>query len=87
MRRNLEICGRCRFFDDVGKTCEKSSDAIEEAMKIIEEEISASLKIPKDFFAFSDSPDDTPFEEKDIPDECAMKTEYCLDEWNKEKKS
>ena len=49
--------------------------------------VSEKLRIPKDFFFGEEDVAgqgmEDGFSEKDVPDDCEMKTEYCMDEWNK----
>ena len=82
MKRSIDICSKCEKFhhDDHRMICLASEDGLLHF-------VSEKLGIPKDFFfgeedvAGQGMEDD--FSEKDVPDDCEMKTEYCMDEWNK----
>ena len=85
MKRNIDICRKCGKFhhDDSDMMCLASEDAMDSLLHFVSE----NLGIPKDFFFGEEdvarpSVEDA-FNEKDVPDDCEMKTEYCMDEWNK----
>ena len=88
MKRKLDICRNCSCFatsKNCGDICSKSNDAFEMLFIHISNKVSAGMGIPRDFFA-SANESAKPFEEKDIPSDCAMMAEYLVSEWNNEQK-
>ena len=82
MKRNIDICRKCGKFhhDDHVTMCLASEDVLLHFMAV-------TFGIPKDFFFGEEDIArqgmEDGFNEKDVPDDCEMKTEYCMDEWNK----
>lgn len=85
MKRRIDLCHKCGKFchDDNGMKCLASDDDMVRWLHFLSE----NLAIPKDFFfdgevvATLSNKDD--FNEKDVPDDCSMKTEYLVSEWNR----
>ena len=87
MKRNIEICSRCPHFDKMNNICKKSGDEIMGVIKDFTQGVAAQFGIPHSFLSDKILETEIPFTQKSIPEECAMKTEYCLNDWNTEKKS
>lgn len=88
MKRNLEICRNCSCFVDsesIGHICKKSNDAFLILYDEITTHLSGGMWIPRDMLGMESNEKKPLFDEKDIPEECIMKAEYCLKEWNEEK--
>lgn len=83
MKRNLEICRNCScFVNSEENICKKSNDAFLILYDEITSHISGGMGIPKDMLGMELDEKKPLFDEKDIPEECIMKAEYFLKEWN-----
>lgn len=94
IKRRLEICRKCRNFceGNNGRQCLASYDGLIGMMVTLDNFVSYTFGVPKDFL-FNETEDiETDkikkdcFEKKTIPDNCDMKDVYLVSKWSNEKK-
>lgn len=78
MKRRIDICCQCQYFDDASQIVTWFDGATSKHGRKKERLLGCSLR--------GDSAYEESFGNLDVPDDCRMKAEYCLEEWNDEKK-
>lgn len=82
MKRRIEMCRRCQFFDDIkliGCTIVRSTATLKTEDNGVKEKSLFKCALEERLMS------EESFNVMEVPDDCIMKTEYCVFEWNNEK--
>ena len=78
MKRRIDMCCQCPYFDDTSQIVTWIDGTTSKHGRKKERWLGCSLR--------GDWMCKESFETLDVPDDCRMKAEYCMEEWNDEKK-
>ena len=87
MKRRIEMCRRCQFFDEIKHIADRIVRAKDDSNWIGMKTEYNGVKEKSLFKCALEERlmSEGSFNVMEVPDDCIMKTEYCVFEWNNEK--
>ncbi len=88
MKRRIEMCRRCQFFDEIKHISDRIVRAKDDSNWISMKTENNGVKEKSLFKCALEERlmSEGSFNVVEVPDNCTMKAEYCLIDWNNEKK-
>lgn len=87
MKRRIEMCRRCQFFDEIKHIADRIVRAKDDSNWISMKTEENGVKEKSLFKCALEERlmSEWSFNVMEVPDDCIMKVEYCVFEWNNEK--